>query len=81
MVVDLTAYGVPYLGMTKQEAMEKLGVARPIDLARCLGLTKQAINSWSDPLSKHQIDRVHAELWRRSQAKPARKAKPAAEAA
>ena len=67
--------------MTKQEAMEKLGVVRKIDLARCLGLSKQAINSWPDPLGKKQIDRIHAELWRRLQAKPVRKAKPAAEAA
>jgi len=56
--------------MTKAEAMRLMGVERPIDLARSLGLSKQAINSWDDPLSVRQRDRVHAELWRRR--KPAK---------
>lgn len=49
--------------MTKLEAIALFGT-RPIDLARALGLTKQAINSWGDPLTPHQIDRVQAHLWR-----------------
>lgn len=67
--------------MTKQEAMRLLGVGRPIDLAKTLGLSKQAINSWSDPLTGRQADRVHAELWRRSQAGRPSKRKPVQEAA
>lgn len=51
--------------MTKADAMAFLGVERPADLARRLGLTKQAINSWDDPLSSIQRDRVQAELFRR----------------
>lgn len=65
--------------MTKQQAMRLMGVARPVDLARELGISKQAINSWSDPMTPMQIDRVHAELWRRSQA-AARRAKRIAKA-
>ncbi len=52
--------------MTKTQAISLFG-KRPIDLARALGLTKQAINSWSDPLTKSQRDRVQAELYRRAQ--------------
>lgn len=51
--------------MTKAEAMAALGVTRPVDLARVLNLTKQAINSWDDPLTDQQRDRVQAEQWRR----------------
>lgn len=50
--------------MTKQEAIALFG-KRPIDLARALNLSKQAIHSWSDPLTDMQRDRVQAELWRR----------------
>ena len=57
--------------MTKQEAMQLLGVTRPTELARALKLSKQAIHSWADPLTEIQRDRVQAELWRREQAKPA----------
>ena len=45
--------------------MQVLGVTRPVDLARELALTKQAINSWSNPLTDMQRDRVQALLWRR----------------
>lgn len=61
--------------------MRLLGVDRPVDLAKAVGLTKQAINSWSDPLTVRQANRVHAELWRRSQEAKPSKRKPAAAAA
>ena len=45
--------------------MAVLGVTRPIDLARELDLTKQAINSWQEDLTKRQRDTLQAELFRR----------------
>lgn len=50
--------------MTKQDALDAFGVARPIDLARAVGLTRQAINTWGDTLSDTQRDRVQAALYR-----------------
>jgi hypothetical protein len=67
--------------MTKTEAIALFGT-RPIDLARAVGVSKQAINNWGDTLTRLQEAQVLAELWRRQNApKPATDpaAEPAAE--
>lgn len=65
------------LRMTKAEAIALFGT-RPIDLARAVGVSKQAVNNWSDTLTRLQEAQVLAELWRRREAKsPAAKRKTA----
>lgn len=43
--------------MTKKEAAELFG--NYADLARALGITKQAISGWPDDLRQEQVDRVN----------------------
>ena len=66
--------------MLKTQAIELLG-GSVNEAARHIGVTTQAIGQWKEVLTAKQADRVQAALWRIQQAKPARKAKPAAEAA
>lgn len=50
-------------GMTKTEAVRLFG-GRPIDLARAVGVTRQAVQGWPEQLTPKQSDRVQAALWR-----------------
>ena len=43
--------------MTKTEALELFG-GRPADVARALGITRQAVNNWPDALPQSVSDRV-----------------------
>jgi hypothetical protein len=42
--------------MQKQHAIDVFGSAA--DLARELGMTRQAVQAWPDPLTQKQIDRL-----------------------
>jgi hypothetical protein len=43
-------------GMQKQHAIDVFGSAA--DLARELGMTRQAVQAWPDPLGQKQVDRL-----------------------
>ena len=43
--------------MTKQEALDLFG-GRPAYVARAMGITRQAVNNWPDPLTPAIADRV-----------------------
>ena len=45
------------LVLTKQQAAELFG-GRLIDLARAIGISKQAVDQWPDALNVRQIDNV-----------------------
>lgn len=51
--------------MTKQEAMDELGVYTLAKLAEVLKVTPSAVTQWPDPLPEHAVRRVHATLYRR----------------
>ena len=52
--------------MTKSEAIALFG-GRPIDLARAVRLSRQAINSWPAVLRQRHLDAVQAALLRQQQ--------------
>lgn len=43
--------------MKKQDALDLFG-GRPVDAARALGVTRQYVNLWDDPLPQNIEDRV-----------------------
>jgi hypothetical protein len=49
--------------MTKREAFELLGGSLST-VAHAVGVTKQAIHRWPDPLTPRLVDRVIAAVWR-----------------
>lgn len=51
--------------MTKQDAMDELGVETLAKLADVLGVSPAAVSQWADPLPPHALRRVHAVLYRR----------------
>lgn len=51
--------------MNKARAFELMGVTRPTEVARLIGITPQAVNDWPDELSDAISDRVIAVLARR----------------
>lgn len=55
--------------MKKAEAIAALGgsVSRA---AQACGISPSAVSQWPDDLTKDQIDRVQAALWRLAQAEP-----------
>lgn len=54
-----------HLTMSKSEAIKAVGGTQQKHLAEALGLSKQAVSDWDDPLTPIQRDRVQAYLFRR----------------
>lgn len=61
------------LGMKKSHAFELLG-GTAAEVARACRITPSAVSQWPDELTKDQVDRVQAALWRKQLASTASEA-------
>jgi len=51
--------------MTKQDAMDELGVETLAKLAEVLNVSPSAVSQWTDPLPEYAVRRVHAKLYKK----------------